>query len=49
MNGTISGSKRVELNAILQIHTDPGAFWFQYTIAEGSTVGTIGGPLSADT
>jgi CHRD domain len=29
MNGTISGSKRVELNAILQIHTDPGAFWFQ--------------------
>lgn len=48
MNGTVSGSKRVELDAILQIHADPVAFWFQLHLAEGSTVGTIGGLLSAD-
>jgi hypothetical protein len=46
-NGTISRSRRVELGAILEIHAEPHSFWFQLHTAEGSTEGTIGGPLVA--
>jgi hypothetical protein len=47
LNGTVSGSKHLELSAILDLYRTPSAFWAQLHKETNPTVGTIGGPLTA--